>query len=70
MNVQKSPLNGLCRLAMCAGVALCATFAQATTVQDLVRLKGHERNILTGMGIVIGLDGTAEPQTHNGEDPS
>ena len=60
MNEQKSPLNGLCRLAMCAGVALCATFAQATTVQDLVRLKGHERNILTGMGIVIGLDGTGD----------
>lgn len=33
---------------------------QATTVQDLVRIKGHERNILTGMGIVIGLDGTGD----------
>jgi len=41
-------------------VALCASSAPGTTVQDLVRLKGHERNILTGMGIVIGLDGTGD----------
>lgn len=43
-----------------AAVALCATFASATTVQDVVRIKGHERNILTGLGIVIGLDGTGD----------
>lgn len=43
-----------------AALALCATSALGTTVQDLVRLKGHERNILTGMGIVIGLDGTGD----------
>ncbi len=34
--------------------------SHATTVQDLVRIKGQERNILTGMGIVIGLDGTGD----------
>jgi len=42
-----------------AGVALCAVHAAATTVQDLVRIKGHEHNVLTGMGIV-GLDGTGD----------
>lgn len=43
-----------------AAIALGATVADATTVQDLVRLKGHERNVLTGMGIVIGLNGTGD----------
>ncbi len=41
-------------------VALCATAAYGTKIQDLVRIKGHERNVLTGMGIVIGLDGTGD----------
>lgn len=44
----------------CAVLALGATPAAATNIQDLVRIKGHERNILTGMGIVIGLDGTGD----------
>lgn len=47
-------------MAASAVVALCATFVQATTIQDLVRIKGHERNILTGLGIVIGLNGTGD----------
>lgn len=34
--------------------------AGATTIQDLVRIKGQERNVLTGMGIVIGLPGTGD----------
>ncbi len=46
--------------AVCAALALCASIAHGTTVQDLVRLKGHERNIVTGLGIVIGLDGTGD----------
>jgi flagellar P-ring protein precursor FlgI len=41
-------------------VALCARSAVATAIQDLVRIKGHENNILTGMGIVVGLDGTGD----------
>ena len=43
-----------------AAIALSATAAYGTTVQDLVRIKGHERNVLTGLGIVIGLDGTGD----------
>jgi len=41
-------------------LALGAGSAHGTSIQDLVRLKGHERNVLTGMGIVIGLDGTGD----------
>jgi flagellar P-ring protein precursor FlgI len=43
-------------------VALCALAApaRATTIQDLCRIKGHEENILVGLGIVVGLDGTGD----------
>ncbi len=41
-------------------VALCAKNAGATTIQELVRIKGHEQNTLIGLGIVIGLDGTGD----------
>ncbi len=41
-------------------VALCATTAHATTIQELVRIKGHEQNVFTGMGLVIGLIGTGD----------
>ncbi|MCL4209477.1 MAG: flagellar basal body P-ring protein FlgI [Phycisphaeraceae bacterium] len=43
-----------------AMLALGATPARATDVQDLARIKGHEKNILTGLGIVIGLNGTGD----------
>ena len=45
---------------ICIILALRAGFAGASEVQDLVRIKGHEKNILTGLGIVIGLDGTGD----------
>ena len=41
-------------------VALCATTAHATTIQELVRIKGNEHNVITGMGLVIGLNGTGD----------
>src|SRR5262249_38391365 len=49
-------------LTVAAGVvvALCASRAGATTIQDLARIKGHENNVLTGMGIVVGLNGTGD----------
>ncbi|MFA9479002.1 flagellar basal body P-ring protein FlgI [Phycisphaerales bacterium AB-hyl4] len=34
--------------------------AHAVQVQDIVRLKGAEKNTLVGMGLVIGLDGTGD----------
>lgn len=47
---------------VCAVIALSATSMRSfgTTVQDLVRIKGHERNVLTGMGLVVGLNGTGD----------
>ncbi len=41
-------------------LALSAGTARGTSIQDLVRIKGHESNVLTGMGIVIGLPGTGD----------
>ncbi len=41
-------------------LALCAGTAPGVTIGELVRLKGHENNLLTGMGIVIGLNGTGD----------
>lgn len=41
-------------------LALCAGSAAATDIQDLVRLKGHEHNMLTGLGLVVGLNGTGD----------
>ncbi|MCH7545622.1 MAG: flagellar basal body P-ring protein FlgI [Planctomycetes bacterium] len=41
-------------------LARSAGNACAATVQDLVRIKGHEQNVLIGMGIVIGLNGTGD----------
>jgi flagellar P-ring protein precursor FlgI len=34
--------------------------ARATSIQDLVRIKGQERNVVTGMGIVVALNGTGD----------
>ncbi len=53
--------NPRCRPILATAIlALCARSACATSIQDLVRIKGHERNVLVGMGIVIGLDGTGD----------
>jgi len=41
-------------------LALLARTAGAANVQDLVRLKGHERNVLVGLGLVVGLPGTGD----------
>jgi flagellar P-ring protein precursor FlgI len=43
-----------------AVLALGARAASGTSIQDLVRIKGHEPNVLSGLGIVIGLDGTGD----------
>ncbi len=50
----------LMRLSAGALFALSAHSTCATSIQDLVRIKGHEKNILTGMGIVVGLNGTGD----------
>ncbi len=41
-------------------LALSAEMTVATTLQDLVRLRGHDRVVLQGLGIVVGLEGTGD----------
>ncbi len=57
MNIVRTHLT---KILTCTVLALCAESAPATAVQDLVRVKGHEKNILVGMGIVVGLNGTGD----------
>lgn len=47
-------------IATAALLARSAGTAQATSIDDLVRIRGMERNPLIGMGIVVGLDGTGD----------
>jgi flagellar P-ring protein precursor FlgI len=61
MRLKKARIQQACG---CAVLALGASTATAATVQDLIRIKGHEDNVITGMGIVIGLNGTGD--THRG----
>jgi len=42
------------------GALVLAGIAEATSVRALVRMKGHERNTFTGLGIVVGLNGTGD----------
>lgn len=46
-------------LLLCALLAPGAV-AQGIDLQDLVRIKGQEQNELTGMGLVVGLNGTGD----------
>ncbi len=51
------------RVLVMAALALSASIAplaRATSIQDLVRIKGQERNVLTGLGIVVALPGTGD----------
>ncbi len=41
-------------------LAACVNAAMGTDVQTLVRVKGLENNQLTGMGLVVGLNGTGD----------
>ena len=57
-------LRDFCSVAVALGAVIalivCAPAARATSVQDLVRMKGQERNVVTGIGIVVALDGTGD----------
>ncbi|MCA9284979.1 MAG: flagellar basal body P-ring protein FlgI [Phycisphaerales bacterium] len=41
-------------------LALRAGPADASTIQDMVRIQGQQEDVLIGMGIVVGLDGTGD----------
>lgn len=56
----KQCMSGLVLLPLIAILALGAKTASATTLQDLVRLRGLDRVYLHGLGIVVGLEGTGD----------
>jgi len=53
-------MRGWCWLASAILALLGAGVARAATVQEIARVKGHERNTIVGLGIVIGLNGTGD----------
>lgn len=56
----KQILSGFALPVMVVIIALGAKTATATSVQDLVRMKGQDRVFLQGLGIVVGLAGTGD----------
>ena len=53
--------SGWCAvLGVMVTIALCAGSAGATSLQDLIRLRGHDRVVLQGLGIVVGLTDTGD----------
>src|SRR3990172_763847 len=44
----------------CAIVTLSAPAAASTRLKNICRVKGQEENVLRGMGLVVGLNGTGE----------
>ena len=53
-------IRGLMLLSLLLILAPSARIDAGTTLQDLVRLKGHDRVFLQGLGIVVGLEGTGD----------
>ncbi|MCH2148961.1 MAG: flagellar basal body P-ring protein FlgI [Phycisphaerales bacterium] len=53
-------IQGLIVLPLLLVLALGARTDAGTTLQDLVRLKGHDRVVLQGLGLVVGLSGTGD----------
>jgi flagellar P-ring protein precursor FlgI len=45
---------------LAAVTLLACTQAHATKIQDLVRIQGSVENVVTGFGLVVGLDGTGD----------
>jgi len=45
-------------LLVVAGIALCAASTRAIEIQLMTRIKGQEKNTLSGVGLVVSLDGT------------
>ena len=56
----KQILSGFALPVMAVIIALGAKTATATSVQDLVRMKGQDRVFLQGLGLVVGLAGTGD----------
>jgi flagellar P-ring protein precursor FlgI len=50
----------LCLLASCS-LGVCNPCAAQTRLRDICRVKGQEENSLQGLGLVVGLKGTGDP---------
>jgi flagellar P-ring protein precursor FlgI len=49
-------------LTLCLAVAvLCSPVSASTRLKNICRIKGQEENVLRGYGLVVGLNGTGEP---------
>src|SRR5918994_649151 len=44
----------------CVLIALAMPAAASTRLKNICRVKGQEENVLRGMGLVVGLNGTGE----------
>ena len=44
----------------CLGIASCVPVMASTRLKNICRIKGQEENVLRGMGLVVGLNGTGE----------
>jgi flagellar P-ring protein precursor FlgI len=53
-------MRPLARLTACLATLALALSAHATTVKELVRIKGQGESILRGYGLVVGLPGTGD----------
>lgn len=59
--MQRHGMRHLIQHVFCAiTIALCAASAPAASIADLVRIRGMEQNVVIGMGVVVGLDGTGD----------
>jgi flagellar P-ring protein precursor FlgI len=47
-------------IAFLAVATLCSPVSAATRLKNICRIKGQEQNVLRGMGLVVGLNGTGE----------
>lgn len=62
MRTSIATVRALLILAAALGVSLPAPIAAARTqLKNICRLKGQEENVLRGLGLVVGLNGTGEP---------
>jgi flagellar P-ring protein precursor FlgI len=59
--MQRLAAHTLARILLIVGcIAVAADTADAVQVRDVVRIKGAETSKLTGMGLVVGLNGTGD----------
>ncbi|MFI4860630.1 MAG: flagellar basal body P-ring protein FlgI, partial [Phycisphaerales bacterium JB063] len=69
MNAQGLRTKKMAGLLAAVFLLLSAGPAQATKIQDLVQIQGSVENIVTGYGLVVGLDGTGDAEVRSAYRP-